>query len=800
MFHNYLTVALRNLVRNKLYAAINIIGLAVGFAAALFIAVFVRHELSYDNFMPGVEHIYNIHSIFEQTDRAPLVVDTATVANDLAGTFETALPSVEAVARLAIGPMQMKRGDVQAFEQIYWADAKIFSVLPLPVVAGNLTTALENADGIVLTRQIARKYFGSDQAIGEIVTLAGSRPMRVTAVIEDLPSNTNLRARIFAAGKAEVSTLTLLDRKQSTSGSNLITHILVRLKPQAVLADVQTELDTFFAARTQQAPGRSQKIRLIPLREVHTTMSELPGYYPPVDRFAMFGIGAIGIVILLVAAINFVNLMTARASRRSVEVGVRKVSGARRRHLIAQFIGEAMLYVLLSSILALGLMKLSLPALNAAIQRSISWSFSQDPTLTAAFVAIGIAVAVLSGAYPAFVLSSFRPSAVFRGNLFTKSHSGTFRQALVVGQFAILIGLILAAGIIARQTLYALREGVRVDTSGVMLVATNDCRQAFLDSLRALPDITGASCSSLWGLNIGQAAGEMQAPNGTQAAIFAIPTDENFLAFYRVVPVAGRLFSKDFGEDVATAGTRSLILNERAVRQLGYATPDDAIGGTVRWDTRPGVSGTFTIVGVVPNFAFNAVRQPVNPSGYYVDLAATNVINVRRAVGAPPATAAAIDETWKQFYPGRPITRSALQQYVLFFYGDVARLAGLLVFFALIAIFIASLGLFGLAAFTSEQRTKEIGIRKAMGASRRDILRLLLWQFAKPVLWASIIAWPVGYVIMRRWLEGFTQHITLGPGFFLAASGLAIIIALLTVTSHVLSVSRAQPVTALRYE
>ncbi len=802
MLRNYLAAALRNLVRNKLYAAINIVGLAVGFAAALIITVFVRDEFSYDNFISGAERVYNVHTSFEQSGRGPLIVDTATVAAGLTAEMTIAFPDIESIARIAPGRAQLKNGDVESNDAVYWADPSIFSVVPLPVAAGDLATALSQPDGIVLTRRMARKYFGTDLPIGQTITIFGQHPMQISAVLEDLPSNTNLNAEIFASGQATFSVLSKIDRGEVVSGANLIAHILIRLKSGASVLGVESGLPTFLDTHFQQGPGHGIALLLIPLRAVHLTLSELPAMKPPADRTALIGVGIVGGLILIIAIINFVNLITARASRRAVEVGVRKTSGATRAHVFTQFAGEALLYVTVAIIFAIGLTKILLPVLNAVFQRAVELSFMQEPDLMAGVVATGLGVAFVSGLYPTIVLSSTRPSLVLKGDLTSVFGVSTGRHFSVVGQFTILTLLILATGIIARQSLYAMGNGIGVDTSNVVVMTSSDCRPALLDELQTVPGVVSTSCSSFFGLNIGQRQGDMVAADGTTAGVYAVPTGDNFLSFFGLEPVAGTFFpeTRVQGTPGAEAQPRLVVLNQRAVQQLGYPSPAAAVGQVVRWAPSSAEENAFRVIGVVRDFAFNAVRQPVNPTGYFVDLSATGLINLRLDPEIGAETYAGIDDIWRRFNPAQLISRIPLWQYFLAFYGDVLRLGGFLLLMALLAIFIACLGLFGLSAFTAEQRTKEIGIRKVMGANRADVLRLLLWQFTKPVLWANVIAWPAAYFIMKRWLEGFAYHLDLELWIFLAASALALVIAVATVIGHALLVARSRPVEALRYE
>jgi len=472
--------------------------------------------------------------------------------------------------------------------------------------------------------------------------------------------------------------------------------------------------------------------------------------------------------------------------------------------LIAQFIGDALLYVILSMTLAFALVELLLPLANAFLGRTIVFDYWREPVLLGAIVALTLVVGLAAGAYPAFVLSAYRPAAVLKTG---KSRSGRVRGVrtlLVTLQFAILIGLVVAAGVVYCQTRYALTNALRVDMDQVLLI-DGKCRTALEQTLRSLAGVRAIACASDTALNLDVNQGQVILPDGRQIYLYRSPVDFDFFAFFGVKPVAGRLFSERFGADAVSPDPAapwhpSLIINEQAARMLGYASPQAAIGNRVRLlgDTDKALPSE--IVGVVPDISFKTVREPVGPTAYYVDPSQGRRLSVRLDGKRIPETLAAIDRAWRQSGPPQPINRFFLDAHLQELYVDVIRQGQVFAGFAGLAVLIACLGMFGLSAFTAEQRTKEIGIRKAMGAETGDILRLLLWQFAKPVLWANVIAWPVAAYLMERWLQGFAYRIALPPWLFLAASAFALGIAVATVLTHAFLVACAKPVTALRYE
>ena len=807
MFRNYLAAALRNLVRNKLYAGINIIGLAVGFAAALLIALFVRDEFSYDKWIPGHERTYLLYGTFIIPERESMSVNVTN--SDIAGWMKTELSSVADVTRMQRAGFSLRKGDVEGVESAsYWADPNIFKILPLAAIAGDLPAALRRADGIVLTRTTARKYFGTDTPIGETIEVNRRQVMEVSAVIEDLPSNTHLAVEAIASGLASFSSLTEADNMPVGRPKGENTYTYLSLKPGASVENLRAELSELVTRHKDQL-ARNVNLVLDPIRlsEIHFQPPYLSDMRTPSDRNGVFGMVAVGILVVVVASINFVNLMTARSMRSGLEVGVRKVLGAFRRDLIVQFLGVSLLYVFFSLIVAIGLASVVLPSFNAFLGRTLSTDFWNEPTFGAGGLILTLLVGLLAGLYPAFVLSSFTPAVALRAATNRGHSSSRIRQILVILQFAILIGLVVTTGVIYRQTIYATEERLRFEGAQIVQLATN-CGTAFKDKVRAIPGVQETTCASGSALNTARFGTNITLQNGSITNFRMNPVDPNFFEFFDLPLLAGRMFSAEAPPTSSPEGgqyTPSIVINETAMRLLGFSSADAAIGHVISWQRfmaafqlSPMLESP--IVGVVPDFALASVRNAIEPALYYYDPAMTQVLSLKISGRATPEILTAIERLWKEAGDPRPLRLTFLDQRIQGLYRDIRRQATVFGIFATVALFIAALGLFGLSAFTAEQRTKEIGVRKALGASKADVLRLLLWQFAKPVLWANLIAWPAAYFIMQRWLEGFAYHIDLSPWIFLAASALALIIAVLTVVGHALLVARAQPVTALRYE
>jgi len=820
MFRNYLSAAIRNLARNGPYAGVTIAGLAIAFAAAILIGLYVRDELSYDAWIPGHQQVFLVRQKITGALSKPVVEDQTPAA--IAELLKLDFPQIEYAARFSKSgfPPALRRGDISIAERAFaWVDPDFLKIVQVTAVAGNPATALRAPDHLVLTRSAARKYFGQDAPIGQVLQVDGA-PMSVAAVIEDLPTETNFSAQVFGSSLAPQSMYKTLE--QAGLLSNAV-ETVVKLKPQVDAAAMNAALPAFVDRRIAQAvqaeapnEGLHNSFWLEPITRLH--LDPVPGAFSPeTDPAAVAAIAVIGALIVIVAAINFVTLMTARASRRAVEVGVRKALGAGRRDLVAQFMGEALVYVAVALMAAVAIVELALPALNGVLQRKIAFDYLGDPALAGAMLGVTAVVGLLAGVYPALVLSAFRPALVLKGGPIEASGGGRLRQALVVTQFCVLIALLLAAITIARQTTFALTKGTHVDQSGVVLLLASPCTDALRDAVKAIPGVQGAACSSPTALALADSVDYVQL-DGRAANLNITPVDFGFFDIYGVRPLAGRVFdiarpSDDGSNHVNDAPP--IVLNEAAVRALGIRSDAAALGRHLQWQYVPdaGIAKLSyshapylpsEVIGVVPDFTFGSVREQVRPAFFYVakkvDMMSSVALNVKLDPARTAETLPRLAQTWKAVSNGQPLQEVFANQFMLRLYIDTIVQGAFVAVCALIAVSVACMGLFALSAYTAERRTKEIGVRKAMGASSADILRLLLWQFLWPVLIANLIAWPIAFLVMNWWLGGFAYRVDQPLWAFLAAGGAAVVIALGTVLYQALRVSRAKPVMALRYE
>ena len=836
MFRNYISAALGNIGRNGFYAGITILGLAVSFAAAILIGLFLRDEYSFDRFVADHQRVYRVTSTLSLPGAKPTQFDqTSPLVGPL---LKLDFPEIERLARLEGSKAVIRKDGATTSEEVAWVDPDFFQVMSMPVLAGDANAALAAPDGLVLTRSMARKYFGQDAPIGRVLQvntaieipglgeaennlLTSFHSMRVMAVLKDIPSSSHLRAEVFGSGRASFSMLALEDRHASPF--NITTLAYVKLKPGASADAVEARLPAFADRRFPGASNTPSVTRyhLMPLAALHFSAAKPQGdgdlaLRAPGDARVDAGVAGEGALIVLIAAINFVTLMTARAARRAVEVGVRKASGATRGNLIVQFIGEALVYVTTAMIAAVVLAELTLPYLNSFLQKTMVFDYLRDPWLAAALAGAVLLTTALAGLYPALVLAAFRPATALKGGATAPAGSATARQALVVAQFAIVIGLILVTATVYRQTQFALHDALRLDTSQNVRIATR-CTPVFRQELEALPGVKQVSCGSFAAMSVGSNNTFVVMPDRTTRTIGAGAMEVSFFEMHGVKPLAGRLFSAARGEDVvlrqAVPGPYpdlqpTLVLNESGARQLGFAKPADAVGKTLNWARWSAASGNTSlppvrpsqIIGVVPDFTLGSIRTAIGPTLYYVDPATDRFIIAKLDGGRMPETLRAMDGLWRRLGHDRPLAYAFEEATVQNLYRDVITQGVAIAICAGLAVIIACLGLFALAAFITERRTKEIGVRKAMGADTTDVIRLLLWQFTQPVLWANLVAWPAAFFVTDWWLRGFAYRVTQPIWLFLAATAAAAVIAWITVSFQSWMAARAKPATALRYE
>jgi len=828
MFRNYLTIALRNIVRHKLYSFINIAGLAVGLTCVILIALFVRDEMSYDTWIPGGDRLYRVEVTFHPPGRPDQPVALAPVPMPAA--MRDQIPEVRAATLLADEYMAITVNNRAFSERVAVVDPNFLNVIALPLVSGDPRTVLANPESVVLSQRMARKYFGDADPIGKTISPLrppcaptapscdnSTVPLKVTGVMRDLPHNTQLYADMLVPNTSIVDRVDQAAKHcwvctNRTFGYVVLApgadpdQVLAKFKP---IVDRSVDLSAFTTAKV--AGSKLMEVRLVPFRDAHLTTDQYFGMKPPGSRTTLYGMGAIGLLILLVACFNFMNLATARATMRAREISLRKCVGARRGQLMIQFLSESVVIALFALVLALALAEILLPVYGSFLQAPLALNYLADWPLILVFVGVAVLAGLLGGLYPALVISGFRPAAVLRANQSGNPGSGTLRTTLVVLQFAVSIGLGIAATVVFQQIDFVRHLDLGFRRDNIVITSANRLSpqgmKAFADALARGPGIAGVARSSMVAFTGAESVLVVQKPGDPQMFTpthYAVTPD--YFQIYGIKIIAGRGLSENRGEDVFTyTGGLSapdqekneghnVMVNAKLARNLGYE-PSAILGQTFIFG-----KARMKVVGVTADTLSEGARIPAAPMVYVYAPGFPQNFSIRILAGHTAEAMAYIERTWHAFLPNVPMSHSFLDDNFERLYSADKKQGQMFAIFVGVAILIACMGLFGLAAFTAGRRTREIGIRKVFGARIRDVVFLLLWQFSIPVLIANLIAWPIAWYYLHGWLQGFTYRIPLSPLYFLGAGAVALLIAWITVFSHARRVAGANPINALRYE
>ncbi|MDP5281252.1 ABC transporter permease [Sphingomonas sp. DG1-23] len=819
MWRNYLTIALRLLARNRAYAAINIGGLALGLAGCLLIFNYLRYERSYDSWLPDSGRLYQVQSKFNLPGQPARHIQMSPfiVYEKLPGGF----PQVEAVTSLAPGKTVTERDGQPVFIDVATVDANFFDVLGLPFAQGGAATALPDTNSIVLTRSEAIRHFGTADALGRRLSLGagpGKRDYRVTGVLRDLPRNTSLRLSLLF--RRDVGTM----RPEQRGWNNFEQQHYVKLRHVADAASVNAGLPAWEKRNIpdEVIDGKpatmsdAVDLKLVPLTDVHLGVTQDAALTPGGDPRALATFAVVALLTLAMAVMNFVNLSTARATQRAREVALRKVLGASRRQLVVQFLGESIVMAAMAMLIALTIVELATPWIGAALGADIRLAYLGPAGMLLPAAALFLATGLLGGLYPAFYLSRFRPADVLRANKSSVETpgSGRFRTGLVMLQFAIAIGLIASTWVIFSQTRYVetVDPGYRRDGLIQIVNAWRFAKGSEYDAahaaMLAIPGVTGTTRTAIPLASDTRPVRLVKAPGAEEYQSLSYHgVDAEYLQTTGINLLAGRRFDDRIaldrvpaGDDQAVAARGlNIVINRAAARKLGFRNPQAAIGQAVRM-TRGGPMVPAAIVGVIEDTRFGSAREAIDAAIYAVDPEAAEVVLVRFAAARPGEVMAALNRVWRRFEPEIPFEARFVDDIAHELYAADRARGALFAGFSALAVLIACLGLYSLASFATERRTREIGIRKVLGAKVRDIVRLLAWQFSKPVVLANLVAWPAAWWAMREWLNTFDIRIALTPTPFALAGLLALGIAIVTVAGHSLRVARANPIHALRYE
>ncbi len=795
MFRNYITVAVRNLLRHKAYSLINISGLAIGMACCILILLYVQDELSYDRYHENAGRIYRLALEAQIPGK---VLKAPVTPGPMGPAFANDYPEVISAVRFYRDPWHnplVSHGDKRFYqERFFFADSNVFDMFTFPLIRGNPKTALREPNSIVITEEMAEKYFGNEDPMGKVLAVELRHMLadfRVTGILRRIPHNSHFRFDCLAP-IANVSDL-WRDIFDNWGNYLVCTYLLLRKDPRPALLEEQFPS---FMNTHMKDEQMSITLHLQPLTRIHLHSHLEYEIEPNSDIAYIYVFSAIAFFILVIACINFINLSTARSTNRAKEVGMRKAVGAHRLQLIRQFLGESVFLSLIALMLAIALVELALPALNALAGKELAMGYGGNLPVLLGLVGIALFVGIVSGTYPAFFLSAFQLADVLKGTLKAGSKNPLLRRVLVVLQFAISIILIIGTGVVYNQLDYIRdkRLGFHKEHVIVLPIRGQEVRQnyeAIRSKLLQDPDILGVAASSrVPGGIIGKCS---ISPEGAQNE-FVVPwlsVDHDFIETLGIELAAGRDFSKDFATDAAEA----IMLNEAAVKRFGWESPHKAIGKKARfWGKKRAVTG------VVKDFHISSLHHSIEPLVLHVHPNDFLYISARIRSDHISDALDFLKHTWHEFAPNHPFEYFFLDDSFDKLYRAEHKLGRIFGSFSLLAISIACLGLFGLASFATEQRTKEIGIRKVLGASVSGIVLLLSKEFTKLVIVSNLIAWPIAYFAMKDWLENFAYHIHIGVGTFVLGGILALIIALLTVSFQAIKAALANPVDALRYE
>lgn len=830
MWRNYLTVGIRALAKNRVYAFINIFGLAIGMAACLLILLFVRYEMNYDRWIPGSENIYQLQSWYHSRETgADDLLQMTTYTSEAA--IRKDFPQVANAAYLFTNkPVFEKDGQATATDDYYYTDGDFLDVVPFPVLRGAGHLSANNQ--AVITRTEAIKRYGTEDVVGKtmsVITKGKHVDYQIVGVLKDLPKNSHFR--INALIRIDLPTYYAREPQSLTCWGCQNGYVYLRLRPGADVKAMAAMLPAWEKRnipdvmqgdiRTNQ--GDEQDWHFVNVRDIHLGEGQVGAMTPGNDRRSIATFAIIALLILGMAVINFTNLATARASQRAREVALRKVLGATRRQLIVQFVGESLLIAALAMLIALAMVELSMPFLANFLNAGLRVAYLGSGGILLPVIALVLVVGVLGGLYPAFFLSRFQPASVLKANKSSAdtAGSGRLRSVLVVGQFSVSIGLIICTAVVYLQTVYARtvdpgfkRENiVQIDELGrAQLMDKGDM---IVEQMKRVP---GVEAVGRTGIGVGTTNNSNNGWNipgrPEPVTIGSYNVDPGFKDAMGLKLVAGRWFDEramddltipygDTGDAQIALAKRggNVVINELAAKRLGFSDPARAVGKTFKAGLVQSDYGLVpaTIVGVVADARFRSVRLPLDPIAFQNAHQGHQFLVVRYH-GNPAEMRGAIERTWRGITSEVPFNAKFSEDVIQELYeADDAR-AKTFAGFAILSVIVGCLGLFGLAAFTAERRTKEIGIRKVLGARARDIVRLLVWQFSRPVIIANLIAWPIAWWVMRDWLNSFDTRIALGPMPFLAAGLLALLIAIGTIGAHALRVARANPIHALRYE
>lgn len=813
MMTSYLTVAIRRLARNRMTTLINIGGLSIGFAAVVTIGLYVAYEFSYNRWLANIDRLYKVE--FSETEPGHAPISSAMTPAPLAAALAKDYAGIEVTTRLKTKSFTVRQGSRQFTEEIYFTDPGFFDVFDLETIEGNRSAVLADESSVAISESMALKYFGGNSPVGEVLTFGAGFDKTVVAVLADTPANSHLKVGFLTRVSADASGL--LTFRQSW-GSDQV-HTYFKTRPGYDPSIIETEARAFAERNisltwTNLPPADVHKYNVLPVADIHLYSDQTNHESKVGDITIVLTFAAVAMLVLVLAVINFANLSTAHALKCVREVSMRKVLGASRGQVARQFLGEAIMMTLFALIVGLTIVEVSLPVFGSFLGKELSLAPLASPATMAGLLGLALVAGVSGGFYPAVVLSALRPSRVLRSNRSGFDGAPILRSTFVVLQFAVSIALIAATSIIYRQTDYVRNADLGFDPSGKLLLpvweqTVRPSAAALREGLRRVPGVKGVASTTAPLPGAPHGLGVF-IPDGSSRdeskSITMITVDASFFPLLDLAPLSGRLFeegrSTDFalGEENFTA-TRGVVINRSAANLLGYRNASAVIGQDLTMPTSRG-DAALRVIGVVPDTHFGSLHTSVQPAVFFASHSPLFYLVVDLEQGARAATMQEIESLWQELVPGAPLSAIDLGDAYATLYRDAERQAVVFTAFSVFAVFVACLGLYGLSAFTAQNRTKEIGVRKVVGASETDIIMLLTWQFSKLVLIAVPFGVAASMIGMHEWLNGFAYRISLfgNAWVFLIAAMLAFAIAWVTIGSQAARVARLSPIKALRYE
>ena len=810
MFKNFLKVAIRNIVRQKIYSLINIFGLAIGLACSLLIMVFIMHELSYDQFHGKKDRIYRlcIKGKLGETE-----MNMAYTAVPTASAFNDEFPEITEAVRLEPWNDMLFRYGEKTFveDDLLWADSSFFKIFDFHLISGQPDQVLTEPNTIVLTEKMANKYFGDEDPVGKSINMGtDSTEYRITGIVQDPPENSHIGFNFIASFHS-------LDKAKSTFwlSHNLSTYFLLgeevniklleeKIQP-VMLKYVGPEIEQFLGVQVDQflEVGNSYGMYLQPISDIHLNPDIQQSMKPPHEKKYIYIFSLIAVFILVIACINFMNLSTARSANRSREVGLRKVLGSSKNLLVGQFLMESIFLSLVALTLGIVILELLLPTFSNLVHLDLRVKYFENPLIIPSLLILVIFVGVLSGSYPAFYLSSFRPLAVLSGKLATGMKTGWLRSILVVLQFSISIGIVISTMIVTRQVKYLLSKDLGHETEQVVIIQRagavgREHIQTFKQEIAKIPGVEASTNSTML----------MGNPNNSNSySIEGQPFENSYILNTNWVDfdyaetfgldvIKGRFLSREYASD-----STNVVVNEAAVRAFNM---EDPLSIRIIQPGRTAEERIYhQIVGVVRDFHFAPLHIPIEPYVFIFKNEDWNwggYLTLRLKTEDLQGTLSEIENTWKEFTQNQPMEYSFLKEDLATSYEEEKRTGTIFGIFSILAILVACLGLLGLSSYSAEQRTREIGLRKVMGATVTGIVRLMSKETLLLILIATVISVPVAWITMGDWLESFEFRIKMDPMIFILAFLGALAIALLTVSIQAVNAALTNPADSLRYE